>query len=994
MLQELRFQLSTAILTVLTIAAAISAALNYQQIHRFRLPDDGVTWGDRAGSNGIGQVVALRVAPNGPAERAGIRVNDILRSIQAAPIADTSDVPRRLAYVGAWAKAAYVVRRRSSTADGEVDVPASVIVGEAARGIAISWQYAVGVAYLAIGLFVYFRRGSAYKARHFYIFCLVSFVFSCFHRTGKLNAFDQVIDWGNLIAGWLAPALFLHFCLTFPEPRAWFKRYWALAIYLPGAILTLVAIGFSSGLLISPGNSALDVREVLDRSWMGLLTVTYLVSGLVLQFGYRDAEDPVIRQQLKWLRNGMLFGFAPFAILNAIPYILNLPFSPSLTVWSNYAVVTLPLIPLTISIAIVRYRLMDVDVIFRRGYAYTLATLLVLAAFYGVVFSLGSLVQKNFKDLGNTGLITVMLIAAFLFQPLRNWIQERLDRYFYRDRYDYRRTLIEFARELNSETDLDHMMRSVADRLMQTLSIRHVAFFLAEDGDGPVPQSSDTSTTTSPSNTTAASPWRLRMSVDSSALPLHSPGSLDLSFLDWPQFSLKRAPYIFFERTRYHLDAIAGSWPATVRQTIADLDLNYYVPCTVRGRTIAFLGVSRTEKGEFLSSDDVELLQTLSNYVGIAAENANLYRSLKQKVDEYERLKEFSENIVESINVGILAAGLDDRVESWNTQMERLSGIGRADAVGRTLAELFPATLVEQFERTRGEMRIHHLDKFALDTRKGESSMNIAIAPLVSRENEQIGRLVIFDDVTDRAELERRLVQADKLSSIGLLAAGVAHEVNTPLAVISTYAQMLAKQVAEDDQKSRILEKIARQTFRASEIVNSLLNFSRTSTSELVEVQLNRVIQETLSLLEHQLKKAGIEVRTELDSNLEPVKGNPGKLQQVFLNLILNARDAMEPRGVLEVITRATSAAAEGAENDVVVVEIIDTGHGIAPEHLSRIYDPFFTTKSAKKGTGLGLSVTYGIIQEHGGAIEAISRPGEGTCFHLEFPAIGKAVHA
>jgi hypothetical protein len=922
------------------------------------------------------------VAPNGPGERAGIRAGDILKSIQSAPVADTSDVPRRLAYVGAWAKAAYVVSRPSATGVG-VDVPATVIVGEAARGIAITWQYVVGVAYLAIGLFVYFRRGSAYKARHFYIFCLASFIFSCFHRTGKLNGFDQVIDWGNLIAGWLAPALFLHFCLTFPEPRSWFKRYWATALYLPGAILTLVSAGFASGLFVSPGNSALDVREALDRTWMGLLTATYLISGLVLQAGYRKAEDPVIRQQLKWLRNGMLFGFAPFAVLNAIPYVLDLPFSPALTVWSNYAVVTLPLIPLTIAIAIVRYRLMDVDVIFRRGYAYTLATLLVLAAFYGVVFSLGSLVQKNFKDLGNTGLITVMLIAAFLFQPLRNWIQERLDRYFYRDRYDYRRTLIEFARELNSETDLDHMMRSVADRLMQTLSIRHVAFFLAETGAAGGTYVEKDGASPGPA---AGSPWRLRMSRDSSALPLHSPGSLDLSFLDWPQ----SAPYIFFERTRYHLDAIAGSWPATVRQTIADLDLNYYVPCTVRGRTIAFLGVSRTEKGEFLSSDDVELLQTLSNYVGIATENANLYRSLKQKVDEYERLKEFSENIVESINVGILAAGLDDRVESWNTQMERLSGIGRADAVGRTLAELFPATLVEQFERTRGEMRIHHLDKFALDTRKGEASMNIAIAPLVSRDNERIGRLVIFDDVTDRAELERRLVQADKLSSIGLLAAGVAHEVNTPLAVISTYAQMLAKQVAEDDQKSRILEKIARQTFRASEIVNSLLNFSRTSTSELVEVQLNRVIQETLSLLEHQLKKAGIEVRTKLDTSLEPVKGNPGKLQQVFLNLILNARDAMEPRGVLEVITR-TAVSSNGDKG--VVVEVIDTGHGIAPEHLSRIYDPFFTTKSAKKGTGLGLSVTYGIIQEHGAAIEAVSRPGEGTCFHLEFPAISKAVH-
>ena len=258
---------------------------------------------------------------------------------------------------------------------------------------------------------------------------------------------------------------------------------------------------------------------------------------------------------------------------------------------------------------------------------------------------------------------------------------------------------------------------------------------------------------------------------------------------------------------------------------------------------------------------------------------------------------------------------------------------------------------------------------------------------------QQIGRLVIFDDVTDRAELERRLVQADKLSSIGLLAAGVAHEVNTPLAVISTYAQMLAKQVADDEQKSRILEKIARQTFRASEIVNSLLNFSRTASAEQGEVQLNKVIQETLSLLEHQMKRSGIEVRMSLDPDLDPVKGSSGKLQQVFLNLFMNARDAMElvaapayPRGVLNVTTRR---GAKGVE-----VDVLDTGSGIAPEHLSRIYDPFFTTKSVKKGTGLGLSVTYGIIQEHGGAIEALSKPGEGTCFHLEFPAIGRAVHA
>jgi PAS domain S-box-containing protein len=974
MFRELKFQLSTALLTVLTIAAAIAAGVNYEQNHKFRLPDDGAVWSDR----GEG-VMAVRVINNGPAYRAGIHPGDVLVAIQGVPILHADDVPRTLAAIGAWGKAEYDLRRIG------VDIPATVFIGEVARGAALSYQYLVGIAYLAIGLFIYFRRGSATKARHFYVFCLASFVFSCFHYTGKLNPFDEIMYFGNLIGNWLAPTLFLHFCLGFPEPRPWQRRWMIVALYMPGAILILVTAGFAAGVLSAPGFSSVEVRSMLDRLWMALLTVAYILSGIVLQNGYRKAEDTVVRQQLKWLRNGVLFGFAPFGALYAVPFIFDLPFNPLM----NYAVLTLPLIPLTIAYAIVRYRLMDVDVIFRRGYAYTLAMVCVLAAFYAIVLAVSRLVQVSFKDTSSTNLVIVMLIATFLFQPVRTWIEGRLDRYFYRDRYDYRRTLIEFARELNSDSDLDPMLQTVADRLMQTLSIRHVAFFLADESgrDCGAPeagraQAPESAAESGLENVADETTWKLRMAMGSGARALQAGESLDLSFLSWPQ----RGPYLFFERTRYQLDVIASGWPASVRKTIADLDLNYYLPCSVRGRTIAYLGVSRTETGEFLASDDVELLLTLANYVGIAIENTNLYRSLKEKADEYERLKEFSENIVESINVGVLAADLDDRVESWNTQMERLSGIGRADALGRRLSELFPPGLVEQLDRTRGEMRIQHLDKFTLDTAHGEATVNIAIAPLVSRELEQIGRLVIFDDITARAELERRLVQADKLSSIGLLAAGVAHEVNTPLAVISNYAQMLTKQVVGDEQKSRMLEKISRQTFRASEIVNSLLNFSRTWTSDLADVQVNAVIQETLALLEHQLRKAGVEVRTDLDPALDPIKGNQGKLQQVFLNLFLNARDAMEPSGVLHVTTRRSEKGIQ--------VDVADTGHGIAPEHMGRIYDPFFTTKGVKKGTGLGLSVTYGIIQEHGGAIEAVSRPGEGACFHMEFPAVRKAVSA
>jgi signal transduction histidine kinase len=189
-----------------------------------------------------------------------------------------------------------------------------------------------------------------------------------------------------------------------------------------------------------------------------------------------------------------------------------------------------------------------------------------------------------------------------------------------------------------------------------------------------------------------------------------------------------------------------------------------------------------------------------------------------------------------------------------------------------------------------------------------------------------------------------------------------------------------------DEQKSRLLDKIAKQTFRASEIVNSLLNFSRTSSTEFEELELNRVIRETLTLLEPQMEKAAITLDARLADGLPLVRGNPGRLQQVFLNLFLNARDAMDRGGHLTVRSRQ--------EGDGVQVEVQDNGPGIPPELISRIFDPFFTTKAVKKGTGLGLSVTYGIVEEHGGRIEAVRHEGTGALFRLEFPAARKAVNA
>ena len=938
---------------------------------------------DRGGADGQNQVLALHVTPGSQGYNAGIRAGDVLLQVAGKPVANTIEVPQALQRVGVWNKTQYILRRDN------VPVPAQVIVGEGVLDRSLYYQYVVGIAYLLIGLFVYYRRVGAPRSVHFYVLCLASFVLSCFHFTGKLNAFDEAIYWGNVAAGVLAPTIFLHFCVVFPERPTWLKRPGVSALfYLPAALLLTVYFLVAKGML-RVAASPVEVSWFLDRVWLLFLSVFYLAGTVVLAMKTPHAEDPLVRRQLKYMRNGALLGIVPFTLIYAVPYLFGaLPGH-----YQKMAVLSLILVPLTWAYAILRYRLMDVDIIFQQGYVYTLATLVVLGIFYGLIFSFA-----HPDNLSPAAIVGLILFATFIFQPIRDWLQEQLDRYFfYKDRYDYRRTLIEFARELGSETNLDEMLRSVGDRLLHTLSIQHVAFFLAADG----PKSD-------------GDQFSLHMTLGNrKERNQKQPQELDLSFLT----ADPGKPYLFFERTRHLLDAVSHQWPISVRRTISELDLTYYFPCTVRGRTIAYLALSRTDKGDFLSSDDVELLTTLAGYVSIAVENARLYNSLQRKVEEYERLKEFSENIVESINVGILAVDLNDCVESWNTQIERLTGIPRDAALGRPLSALFPAELCEVFDQVRKQTGVHNIYKFVLPappavaggnghgnghanghgngrangngngkpTGPAVHILNLAVAPLVSKDMQQIGRLIIFDDVTDRDELERRLVQADKLSSIGLLAAGVAHEVNTPLAVISTYAQMLAKQISEDEQKSKLLDKIAKQTFRASEIVNSLLSFSRTSPTEFVEVDVSKVIHETLNLVEHQLQKSAIEVKLDAPPALPPVKGNAGKLQQVFLNLFLNARDAMDGGGTLAIHVWSESGFAR--------IDVSDTGQGIAAEHLERIYDPFFTTKAARKGTGLGLSVTYGIVREHGGTIEVESRIGAGSRFRVELPLARKPVH-
>jgi PAS domain S-box-containing protein len=536
--------------------------------------------------------------------------------------------------------------------------------------------------------------------------------------------------------------------------------------------------------------------------------------------------------------------------------------------------------------------------------------------------------------------------------PVKNFLQEHVDRLFYGERYDLRNSLLDFGRTLSATTALDPLLDSLVSRLQEVMNVERVAIFIESRHSKlgyVVARSAGL-----PTPVAVPSDFREMIRVRSADTGVVRADDLDLNAESNNSGSIRRS-------------------------------LHYYVPCVVRGRMVAVLGLGRSVDGGLLSSEDVEILRTVSGYVAVAIENSLLYQDQQERAAELKLLKEFNESIIESINVGLLAVNLEGRVTRLNSALEHILDLRRDAAVGRRVEDLFSEDFADTLKQVLGKdgwrlKEIRNIYKLHTATRGNRTLvLNIALAPLQDAQG-QTGALVVLEDVTARITLEEQLQQREKLSSIGLLAAGVAHEVNTPLTGVSSYTQMLLGMLNENDPKHALLQKVRTQAERATNIVNNLLNFSRTgSATEFCEVDVARVLDDTLQLLEPQLRRSQIEIVRRYDRDAPEAYANAGKLQQVFTNLILNARDAIPDGGRIVVAT-------ETAEDGSLVAEISDTGIGIAPENVAKLYDPFYTTKGVGRGTGLGLAVSYGIVQEHTGRITVDSTPGQGTTFRITLP--------
>jgi PAS domain S-box-containing protein len=759
-----------------------------------------------------------------------------------------------------------------------------------------------------------------------------------------MDLLDSLFYWLDEAAFLAFPPLLLHFFLIFPQRKRLIKKKPGLIyfLYAPALVLGLITLTLHLPFFYNLDDSLiLSLYVILERLEILHFALFTLITLLTIYHSLTRPPSLFVKKQLRWVFTGLGIGIIPFAIFYALPYFLG-QIPPR---FGELTLLLQALIPLTFAYSVSRYKLMDFEVLLKKA-ATLIFSYFVLASLYVILSSQTQVFSEDKLNVLVLGILA-MILGATLFTPLKRLFSSLLDRFFYRRSYKYRKTLLVISRELSRERNLEKLSYSLLDLIANALSLGNLALLI------PTEEESRSFNV---------------ISSRGESLPLPPQIVFNPSFFQ----SLKENDYISFY-------SLSERREIPRPQNSPDLAFFHYLPLKVEEKLIGCLAMGKKVDHSFLNTEDWELLTTISSPVALALENAALYNQASVRAMELERLKDYSENIIESLTVGVVVLDQKEEIIGWNRVLEGIFSRAKKQVLGRRLQDVLgPKNTLSLFPTdTQQDFRL--LSEITLDMPGGGTKIfDIAKTPLLDNKMMPYGTIIVFEDITEKIHLQQQLLTSEKLASIGLLSAGVAHEINTPLTGISSYIQMLQKKLG-DTHYTQILEKMEAQTERVSKIVKNLLNFARNpSDTAFHKVNIIDGLQEIISLIDYKLKAMNIK----LELNLQPVKliwAQGERLQQVFINIILNAIDAMPHGGTLKIET-------SGTESEV-MIKIADTGTGIKQQHLPHIFDPFFTTKGIGKGTGLGLSISYAVIKEHEGRIAVESEAGQGSCFAIFIPA-------
>ena len=426
-----------------------------------------------------------------------------------------------------------------------------------------------------------------------------------------------------------------------------------------------------------------------------------------------------------------------------------------------------------------------------------------------------------------------------------------------------------------------------------------------------------------------------------------------------------------------HRDELHETWFNHVATLAEPLHAMAVVPVQRRGERIGAVTIASTRREAFTGLQ-LERVEAMSDLLSVALANAELFETMRQAEWRFRTLFRAAPDAVLTV---LQTTG---RVREANDAVREVFGMDPHQVVGRSLVEMVDESDRASLERMlanafagapgRAEVQVVNPDQ------PDAPRKFVALAASRLPEADPPSALLVGRDMTHEREMHARLMESDRLAAVGELVAGVAHEVNNPLSSISAFAQLLLRDDTLSAQQRESVEIIRTETTRASQVVKDLLAFARRSEPQRVPLDLNAVVTRSLRMRQYQFGETGIRVETELADDLPSVMGDARQLQQVCLNLLTNAIQAMSAGGGILRVRSARVA-------DIVRLDVIDTGPGVAPHVRQHIFEPFFTTKKEGEGTGLGLSVSYGIVAAHGGALELVETGPHGTTFRVTLPA-------
>jgi len=797
-----------------------------------------------------------------------------------------------------------------------------VSIGEPSVRLDVSYLFLafVGFLYLIIGLFTIARERST-PAAVFWGLCLASFAVYVMTPAGPRDTLWKLAWVAEDVYRALLPALLLHFFLIFPRPIRDRRVLPLLYLYLPALAYTAAEITLLS---MTPSPAAARFLEGATRFWYvyfaayAAAVITRLVDVL-----RRHRQDAEAEKQVRWIGLGVIVGLAPFLILSALPRAFGLE-SPLL---STVAVVPLVLIPLAFAYAILKWRLWDVEIFVREAIGTTGAVLL-----GGMTFVLlNSLLDRTLGEMASAGKNVIAfasgLVLASLLVPVKKRITDVLERIQYHDTYRARRALLDIARDFGVPRPREEVVRAIIQRVEEALRVVPCSLFLFE-GPGRDPDAAALAEALSNED-------RLRLRG----------ASLGTAFGQAPPAALLR---------------------------LHALGYRAFFAMRCGGELVGALGVGYKDGRIPLSSEDEALMTAVLAQASLAYENARLYGALAERLEEIRTLQEYQESVIRSSSSGIVVLDPDDRIHTANPAFALLTGRSEDELRGLPLADVLHGVSVGPAPENGDEWRF----ETRLATPDGdERDLQLSVSAFRGSPDR---RVLVVEDMTDRIRAERALAERERLASLGVLAAGVAHEVNTPIAGLSSYAQMLLSETSPGDPRYTILKKMERQTFRAAHLVNNLLEFARPRPRTPLKTDLKAVLANAAESVETTF--AGRTLTLEVDVHGAPalVIGDPRELEQIFVNLLTNARDASPEGG--EVVCRLETA------GESVRVTVADRGAGV-PAGAEKIFQPFYTTKKSG-GTGLGLAISRDIARRHGGEIALVPRDGGGTEARVDLPRV------